>query len=292
MLLFVLTFLQTILGHPIFAQTPATSAATVTIPTISITSSSSATPAPSNTPTPNPAIALYNQYKNDYLFNRDQYAQSYLDYTQKKQIYTKYNTVTTQNDKIDATKQALITRNNTLKTYLRALRVKLDIYKTSDPTNTNKLQIELSKLENYFDEQNTIVTTLNNDADIQNNATDFRIQYIHVQQIEAASLVQSEYNLRLSTLNELKSYITQLQTDSTLTTEGKQSLSNEIIKADNALTNLNNAQDIVNQNMGPSTYQFSDFYPDAKAKLVTANQYEIDIINDLQNILVRYSNSQ
>ncbi len=280
MLLFVLTFLQLVFGHPVFAQTPATSAATVILPSV--------TPMP----TPNPAIALYNQYKNDYLFNRDQYAQSYLDYTQKKQIYTKYNTVTTQNDKIDATKQALITRNNTLKTYLRALRVKLDIYKTSDPTNTNKLQIELSKLENYFDEQNSIITTLNNDADIQNNATDFHIQYIHVQQIEAASLVQSEYNLRLSTLNELKSYITQLQTDSTLTTEGKQSLSNEIIKADNALTNLNNAQDIVNQNMGPSTYQFSDFYPDAKAKLVTANQYEIDIINDLQNILVRYSNSQ
>lgn len=276
----------------VLAQTPSTNTATVATPPV-LTSTPSATIAPTNTPvptpTPNPAVALFQQYQNDYLFNRDQYQQAYLDYTNKKAVYTKYGTVSSHNDKIDATKKAIITRNNTLKTYLRALRVQLDIYKSGDLADTPKLQIELSKLESWLDEQNTIVSTLNNDNDIQDNASAFNDKYILVQQIMYASLVQNEYNMRQLTLNALKSYIQNLQNDPTITNQGKQWLTSLLIKADNAQTNLDASLDIVNQSRQQNMSRFVDFYPDAKEKLITATQYCTDTINDIRNILVQFT---
>ena len=297
MWLIVLALLSLGIHQPIFAQTPATNAATVAAPPISA-SASADTPAPTiapsitpiPTPTPNPVLALFQQYQNDYLFNRDQYQQAYLDYTNKKAVYTKYGTVSSHNDTIEATKKALITRNSTLKTYLRALRVKLDIYKDGDPTRTPKLQIEISKLESWLDEQNTIVTTLNNDDDIVDHAKAFQAKYVIFQQVAYSALVQSEFNMRQLTLNQLKNYIQDLQNDSTITTEGKQWLSSLVIKADNAQTNLNASQDVVTQASGENSYgSFNNFYPQAKAKLVTAAQYCTDTINDIRNILVKFS---
>ena len=278
----LLTFLT---PQRVVAQTPATSAATVEI------ASPSATPAPTIIPTPttNPALTTFLQLKNDYLYNFDLYQQAFFDYTQKKQVHTKYNTVTTHNDKIESTKKALIARNTVLRAYFQALRAKLDIYKAADPTNTPKLQIELSKLESWLNEQNTIVSTLNNDDDILSNRDSFKQKYVFVQQIIYASLVQSEYNMRLLTLNQLNSYITTLASDPTINTEGKQWVNSLIIKADNAKSNLNAALDNVAQNRQPNAGKFKDFYPDSKEKLVLASQYCTEIINDIKNILIKFT---
>ena len=227
MWLLIVALLSFSFPRPVSAQTPATSAATVEI------ASPSATIAPTliPTPTPNPLVALFQQYKNDYLYNRDLYQQALLDYTQKKQVHTKYNTVSTHNDKIDSTKAALIARNTALKSYFQALRVKLDISKDADPSNTSKLQIELSKLESWLAEQNTIVSTLNNDTDIQDNVESFKTKYIFCQQIIYTALVQDEYNMRLLTLNQLNSYIQELSNDPSISVEGKQWINSLVIKA-------------------------------------------------------------
>lgn len=285
---FIGILLNFILVNPLFAQTPATATAVLASPSATIIPLPTTIP----TPTPHPAIALFEQYKNDYLFSRDLYQQAFLDYTQKKQVHTKYNTVTTHDEKIIATKAAITARNLTLKNYLKALRVKLDFYRDADNINTSKLQIELSKLEPWLDEQNKIVNTLNNDTDIQSNGNQFITKYIFIQQIIYSSLVQSEYNLRLLTLQQLNNYIPELQSDPTISAEGKQWVNSLIIKADNSQTSLNQAFQIPLQSRQITSSRFTNFYPNAKIKLVTANQYNIDIINDIRNILIKFSQVQ
>ena len=110
-----------------------------------------------------------------------------------------------------------------------------------------------------------------------------------IQQIIYTALVQDEYNLRLLTLNQLNNYINELQNDPSISAEGKQWVNSLIIKADNARTSLDQARKIAQQATQFISSDFQNFYPDAKQKLVTANQYNIDIINDIRNILVKFS---
>lgn len=287
MWLIIVAILSFGFSRPIYAQTQATDSATIPTATASATLEPTATVTPIPISTPHPAIALFNQYKNDYLFNRDQYQKAYLDYTQKKQIHTKYNTITTQKDKIEATKVASITRNNTLKDYMRALRVMLDIYKDTDPTNTSKVQIELSKLESWLDEQNSVVSSIINDDDMKTNAKEFKTKYYFVQQIIYTALTQNEFNIRLKTLNQLKDYISQLQQDPTINDDGKQWLNTLVIKADNSLTNLNAGLALATQYKS-STKEFSNFYSKALASFIKSNQYNQEIINNIRNILIKF----
>ncbi|MFA6518638.1 MAG: hypothetical protein WCV93_03270 [Candidatus Shapirobacteria bacterium] len=235
-------------------------------------------------PTPTPNILL--QYQTDYLYQRDLYQQAYLTYINKRQVHTKYQSLTTQKDKLEATKNALLARNNLLKSYLLALRVSLDPYKTQNPTETEKNQIEISKWETYFDEQNSIVSALNNEADISRWANDFKTKYISIQQVIYAALVRQEVNQKSSIIADIETLATTIQSNPNLKPEGQNWFSNLPIKIDLVKTATNDAfnqsQRQQNQN------NFINFYPSAKVELNKATGYLTEINDNLKSIVIKF----
>jgi len=239
----------------------------------------------------NPATAqdsstLFEQYKNDYSYQRDLYQQSYLNYVNKKQIHTTYGTLITLNDKIGATKQALLARNNLLRTYLMALRTKLSLIPPMDTNTTQKLQIDLNRWEDWFNEQNTIVDSLNNDDDISQYVSEFKKQYNTVQAVIYTSLIVDEINLRYHTLNLIQVLSDQVETNPNLSPENQQWLSSVVVKSDLVVKNLNQAYDLTQSTLQRSK-QFNNFYPTAKQELNQANNYLLGMVNGLRSIITK-----
>lgn len=229
------------------------------------------------------ADTLFNQYKNDFLYNRDLYTQSYLNYQSKVQKNTQYGSVVTQKEKTDATKEVLVARSKMLKTYSMALRTLLDKYKNFNSTDTQKSQIALSKWESWFDEQNTIVTALNNDKDIDKWAQDFVTNYIQVQIDATSALIQHEVNLKTAILENVKTLASDVQSKPEIYNPNQQWFNSLTVKYDLVTTSLKSSQSYFNRLK--LNNKFSDFYPDAKADLGKANGYLTDIINDLKLIV-------
>lgn len=238
-------------------------------------------------PTVDPKIALFEQYKNDYLFQRDLYQKTYIDYTAKKQVHTKYGTLTTQLDKFNATKNTLIIRNKMLKTYLTALRVDMDKYKTSNPTETEKNQINLSKWEDWFNEQNLIISAFNNDTDIAKWVQNFNKQYVNIQKDIYTALVQHQINLKIQTLNEIKLLALEIQNSPKNSFENQEWFSNLPIKSDLVLSSLKNAIDLTNKKQ--SFTKFISFYLDSSKELNIANNYLIGMLKDLKSIVIKFN---
>jgi hypothetical protein len=252
------------------------------------TATPSATSIP--TPTPDPNIALFLQYQTDYLFQRDQYQSAYLDYTQKKEVYTKYGTITTQKDKIEATKVALISRNNMMRAYTIALRTKLNINKFIDPTDTEKVQIELSKWESWYDEQNSVIPALNNESDISKSSRDFQKKLISIQQFWYIALVQNEANLRLITLGDIQQLATTIQTSLQQSQpEVQQWLTSLPIKSDLVNTSLSNAINLTTRQQDQT--KFSNFYPSSKSELSKSNSYLLEMNNNLKSIITKFGST-
>lgn len=236
-------------------------------------------------PSPTPTVSndnLFTQYKNDYFFQRDLYTQIYINYQNKVQKNTQYGSVVTQKEKTDATKSVLISRNKMLKTYSVALRVLLDKYKNFNSTDTQKLQIQLSKWENWFDEQNTIVDALNNDSDINKWAQTFTDNYIQIQVDTTAALIQHEVNLKTAILENFKTLATEIQSKPEIYHPNQQWFNSLPVKYDLINKSLKNS---LSYSQKPQNNKFSDFYPDAKADLGIANGYITDVINDLKLIV-------
>jgi hypothetical protein len=246
------------------------------------------TPSPTTIPTPtiDPVLALFQQYQQDYFFQRDNYQKAYTDYNQKKQVYTKYKTLTTEKDKLEATRSVLLSRNNALKTYLLALRVNLDRYKTIDPTNTEKNQIELSKWESWFEEQNTVVNSLNNDADFKNWGQTFKEKYVGVQQAIYTSLIQSESNYRQSILKDIQSLSADIQSSPQISSDSQSWFANFPVKTDLVLNSLAAAQETTK--IRQNTNKFRNFYPDAKRELNKANNYLLELHSNLISIVTKF----
>ncbi len=242
----------------------------------------SQTPSDISSPSPTPSISLFQQYQSDYLYQYSLYQPVYLTYTEKKQTHTKYGTITTLQDKIDATKKALLTKNNVLYTYLIALRVHLDEYKTAYPTATEKNQIEIKKWEDWLNEQNTVVSSLNNDTDIARWAKDFKSKYILIQQTIYAALVQNQINQKTQTLDQIKAFIPEIQNLAGVSPENQNWFSSFPVKSDLITTSFQSALEIINTKQGYG--KFTNNYPQAKNELNRATNYLQSIVNDLKSI--------
>ncbi|MFA5895100.1 MAG: hypothetical protein WC851_04965 [Candidatus Shapirobacteria bacterium] len=280
-----LLFLLILSGSsPIVAQESTISAspsANIVTPEITATASATATPIP---PTPTPR--LFDQYKNDYLFQYDQYQQDYLVYVDKKRVYTKYGTITTQKEKFSAAISAINSRNKAFKSYLLALRVLLDDYKSANPTQTEKNQIDLGKWEAWFTEQITVVPAINNDDDLKKWTEDFKEKYIVIQGVIYTSLVQHEINLRQLTLDKLQEIATDIRNNPSIRPESQQWISSLTVKSDLISTSFNSALTFTRKNQ--SQTKFSNFYPDSKLELNKSNNYLREISADLKLIVTKF----
>ncbi len=264
-----------LLVSPVYAQDSTISAQT-------------ATDAASITPTsiPIPTPRLFDQYKKDYLFQYDLYNQAYLNYVDKKQVHTKYGTITTQKEKFVAAIDAINARNKTLKAYLQALRVLLDEYQNSNPTATEKIKIDINKWEAWFGEQLIVVPSINNDDDLKKWAEDFKNKYTLIQPVIYSALVQHEINFRQHTLNLLQNVAEDIKNDSQIKPESQQWINSLTIKSDLVSTSLNNALSATKRNQNQN--KFVNFYSDSRVEINKANGYLRQISSDLKLTIIKF----
>lgn len=235
--------------------------------------------------TATPTTSLLNQYKTDYSFQVAEYQKRYIDYVDKKEVYTKYRTVSTEKDKITATKTALFARNSMLKSYLMALRVSLDEFKNYNPTTVSKTQIELSRWEDWCAEQNLIIPNLNNQDDITTWVETFSEKYVSIQQIVYTALTQNQINQRLQILDLTKILSDNIKNDPKTGTTLNDWLSSLPVKSDlvmasiNTTTNLTQAKQLSNR--------FDNFYPQAKVELNRTNNYLTNMLSDLRAVAIK-----
>lgn len=238
-----------------------------------------------------PALAqdqatLFTKYQQDYLYQYDLYQQSYADYTGKKQIFVKYGTVTTQNEAFLAAKQAINARNQVLKTYLMALRVMLNDYKTSDFVQTESIQTDLSGWESWLDQQPAIVAAINNTKDLQTWVKVFQSKYIQIQRSIYTSLVLNEVNLRGLTLNQTQSLFQNIQNHPRIKPDSQQWIQSYSDKSNLASSAINNALLLTKKNQ--PTDRFSNFYPNAQTNLDQSRKYLTEITSDLKLIIIKF----
>lgn len=234
---------------------------------------------PTATPTPN----LVEQYQKDYTYQYNLYQESYLVYLDKKQVYTKYGTVSSQKEKFDTAKTAIINRNNAFRTYLMTLRTILDSHQSVNPTETESKKIDLAKWEAYFSEQNTVVSAINNDVDLGKWATDFQTKYIDIQQSIYTAITQDQINQRQISHNQIKGLADIIKNSPKIKTDNTQWYSN-----------LNVQSDLINQAITDSRnltqkpqYQikFTDFYPEVKNNLNRIDSYLTQMLGNLTIII-------
>ena len=253
----------------------------------STNSAVTSSPTPFSSPEPTAKAArLFNQYQKDYLFQYDQYQQDYLVYVDKKRVYTKYGTITTQKEKFAAAINAINSRNKAFKSYLLSLRVLLDDYKAANPTQTEKNQIDLSKWEAWFNEQITVIPAINNDDDLKKWAEDFKEKYITIQQVIYTSLVQHEINLRQLTLDQLQAVAIDIKNNPNIRPESQQWVSSLTVKSDLVNTSFTTAMNYTRKNQ--SQTKFSNFYPDSRQELAKSNNYLREISADLKLIVTKF----
>ncbi len=237
------------------------------------------------TPTTDPIKAIFDQYQNDYNYMYEQYKQAYLEYTQKKEVHTKYGTLTTKQDKIEATKKALIARNNAQKSYLTALRLDLDRFKQANPTDTSKYQIEIQKLENWFDEQNSVVSAYNNEDDLKIFANAFTKKYIGIQQTIYTSLALHQINQTTLNLAQIQALAQNIKTDPKINPQSTDWQGSLTIKADTVNSTLKQA--FMDTQIKQSTQRFNNFYPTSKKSITRATQYLSDMLSDLKSVVIQ-----
>lgn len=244
---------------------------------------SAQTATPSATPTPD----IVSQYTDDYLYNYDLYQQALSNYQEKSQIYTKYGSITTEKDKLDATKNAITTRNNALRTYLTTLRTSLEQYKTSDPLNTQTVQIELNKWESWLNEQNQIVSVYNNQADFTSMSKDFSKKWIEIQTTIYRSLVQQQINIQKYTLTQALDLASQIQASTSNQQESQTWFNNFPVTRDLINSNLQSAY----QKTQTKQYatRFTNFYADSQTDLNKSKNYIYQLVNDLKVIVIKFT---
>lgn len=71
-------------------------------------------------------ISVYSQQQiDDYLYQYEQYQKTYQEFTSSRDQYLKYQTLTSQDEAIEATKKIILQRNQVLRAYFLALQWKL-----------------------------------------------------------------------------------------------------------------------------------------------------------------------
>jgi hypothetical protein len=233
-----------------------------------------------------PITTLFTQYKADYLYQYNLYQQAYSDYSDKKQINAKYGTAATQNDEFLAAISTINARNQMFKSYLMALRVSLEDYKSADPTSTQTIQTDLSNWENWFDQQSTVVSAINNTHDLQAWVKVFQSKYNQIQLSIYTALVQNEVNLRQLTLNQVQSLAVDIQNSPQVKPDSQQWLQSLSDKTKLVSTNLNAALALTKKTQ--LSDRFSNFYPNAQSNLSLSQKYLTAISGDLKSVISNF----
>lgn len=231
---------------------------------------------------------LFTQYRKDYLFLRDEYQKNYLNFLNKKNVYIQYRSITSEQDMIESSKAVLFSRNKMLKSFLMTLRIGLDKYKTINSVNTEKNQIQLSKWEEWLDEQNLIIPNFTNSSDIKEWATLFKSRYLEIQNAFYQALTQAEVNLRLYNLNEIKLLAEEINLDPKSNNDTEDWFANFPVKSDLVKKSLEAATTLAQKPQKGKT--FNNYYPEVRVQTQKADSYLKSLLADLKAITIKFYN--
>jgi hypothetical protein len=174
-----------------------------------------------------PIKAQAQENSTDYLQKRNAYQFAFVDYSEKTQVNLQYNSIATRNDEFSSLRQLIISRNEMLISYLTALRINTDTYKSVNSESTVQSQENLLNSEKWLDEQNQIIKTITTKLNLQTWLNKFAEKYPEIQKNIYTALVTDEINLQLLTLNKINELILKIQSNPNIS-EPNKALANQI----------------------------------------------------------------
>jgi hypothetical protein len=188
----------------------------------------------------------------DYQYQIGQYQTSYSDYLNKKNIFSQYHDLSSEQDKNEATKIAITNRQLLLKSYLVLLSSNLEKYKSSSIDDTTKIQNDISSQINNLDNFN----------------------YTNLQVLFYQALTQHQINRRLFLLD--------------LYLKLAQTLNAKTIVDNQTPSIVQSLSEVKKISLKPLlSDRFKDFYPDVQSKLTETDDLLNLIYKNLTQIAVK-----
>lgn len=113
----------------------------------------------------------------DYLYNFDIYRTSHLEYATAKSEYQTYGTLTSQTKALEKTKKMLIARDETLRTFLTAVRMKLKEETSIIDYQQNLAYIKLDDQISFLKTHELVIPSASTIDDLNNNSVEFEFKY-------------------------------------------------------------------------------------------------------------------
>lgn len=147
----------------------------------------------------------------DYLYSFSQYRSAYLNYQSAKSEYQTYQTLTAQTKAIDMTKTMLTARTETLRTFLTAVRMKLNDDQNVSVYQKNLLFTKLDEEISLLIQNKTEIAPVSTIDDMLNVSQKFEKNYpvaVYLTYQTKGTLWAGRIN---ASINEVKSEITNLE---------------------------------------------------------------------------------
>ena len=227
-----------------------------------------------------------NQYQSDYRYQLDLYQKSYQNYLEKEQVDNKYNTLSTQKDKTEASIDALLQRNQLLYSYLILLRVQLNqTNSTKDPKNEVLKEKLLSK-ETYLKAQDLTIKQLSNKEQVKKWSTQFKNLYPEIQTVIYSSLIQIQINQQKTILQKIQILGQEIQADSPQNQALSQWLNELPSQSEMVNQHFDNA--ILYTEKKQTGNRFNNFYPSALKELNLATKLLSEMHSNLKSVVSKF----
>lgn len=119
----------------------------------------------------------FNRAYNDYLYTYDQYRQAHDQYVVAKQAYLNYQTLTSKNEAYEKTRLMLQLRDEVVRTYLTALRIKLALETKIVNYNQNVIYLKLDQEIYYYKNHVSELSSTGTLEDLLADSSDIQKRY-------------------------------------------------------------------------------------------------------------------
>jgi hypothetical protein len=233
---------------------------------------------------------------NDYLYNYNQYRAAHTEYAAAKQQYLAYKTLTSKTTALEKTKKMLETRDETTRTYLLALRLKLNETSGVSPYEQQIVKLRLNNEISWYESHRYTVTSAGTIPDLVDLSQEAQERYQETEVIAYQTLgtilAGKESFLRdqvQEQINTLEDKMAQIRQEGKIDTK---TLERWLLEAQNRLTLSKEKQfaaqsllaqlKVREQNKGRVYSEAQDNLTESHQYLKEANSYLLEIIRELK----------
>lgn len=249
---------------------------------------------------PNPALAddEFNRLQQEYLNKYQEYRLSHQNYLTAKNKYLTYQTLATKTEALNATSQMLSLRDETLKNYLRTIRVKLSA--TANTTLSlsyfaNNLYLNLDKEIAWLSDHQSQFSAAGNSEDLLKLSTATQERYPQIEVLIYQTLgiidngrLKEAADKTKGSLDQLETKINSIreedQTDTTIPErwllEAKNKFSQSQTKQNEIETSLKNLK--ANENVADNFQKLSTLLEEGQQYLKETLSYLLQTISQLR----------